>query len=256
MSIDPLNPRLTAYVLGELNRSERADVERQLQSSKELRAVVDEIRQAVKLLSAQLETETAPGLSHLQREVIFAHAEDRCHANGHTAPRMSRSTKPAVPSSRRHWSAPLAAAAALLIVCGLGYLAGSRGFRPAYQAAPSTGEISTDTSGGGTGSTIPPPIPIIAQPGARSVDATLVNDPTTDQQGAGQEPNDPSPGAAADACVPPVQTNEAVLASTERNGSPETVATTGVKPPDKTPSVLDGTVDRQTDARGSNPGGE
>ena len=255
MSIDPFNPRLTAYVLGELNRSERADVEHRLQSSEELRAVVGEIRQAVKLLSAQLETETAPGLCHLQREAIFTHAEDRCHTNGHAAPTMPPSTTPAMPSSRRRWSAPLAAVAALLIACGLGYLVGSRGSRSAHQAAPSTGEISTDTTRGGTGRTIPHPI--IVEPGARSVGATLVNDPTTDQQGAGQEPNDPSPGAAApDASAPPAQTNEAVLASTVGNGSPETVAMTGVKPPDKASSVLDGPVDRHTDARGSNSGGE
>ena len=44
MNIHPDDPKWTAYVLGELGDAERAEVERELESSAEARELVDEIR--------------------------------------------------------------------------------------------------------------------------------------------------------------------------------------------------------------------
>ena len=45
--IDTNDPKLTAYVLGELLDGERAEVEAELEQSAELRRAVDEIRETV-----------------------------------------------------------------------------------------------------------------------------------------------------------------------------------------------------------------
>jgi len=49
--IDPDDPKLTAYALGELDASERAAIEAALEAHPEWRALVDEIQQTAALLS-------------------------------------------------------------------------------------------------------------------------------------------------------------------------------------------------------------
>lgn len=55
--IDPTDPRLTAYVLGELDASEQAAIEQALAQSDLCRQTVDEIRQTATLLTEQLKAE-------------------------------------------------------------------------------------------------------------------------------------------------------------------------------------------------------
>ena len=59
MTFDPNDPRLTAYVLGELETTERADVEAMLNDSPECRQAVDEIRSTISWLTDQLREEQA-----------------------------------------------------------------------------------------------------------------------------------------------------------------------------------------------------
>jgi Ca-activated chloride channel homolog len=59
MTFDPNDPRLTAYVLGELETAERADVEAMLNDSPECRQAVDEIRSTISWLTDQLREEQA-----------------------------------------------------------------------------------------------------------------------------------------------------------------------------------------------------
>jgi anti-sigma factor RsiW len=73
---DSSDPRLTAYVLGELDGGDRAEIERQLKQSAELRSEVAAIREATALLSDGLETEPCPTLSDEQRSAIQPRAED------------------------------------------------------------------------------------------------------------------------------------------------------------------------------------
>ncbi|MEZ6057785.1 MAG: von Willebrand factor type A domain-containing protein [Planctomycetaceae bacterium] len=59
-SYSPDDPRLTAYVVGELDAAERAEVEQLLASSPEARAAVAEIETIATQLFAALQTETQP----------------------------------------------------------------------------------------------------------------------------------------------------------------------------------------------------
>ncbi len=70
MTIERNDPRLTAYVLNELDRAERAEVEVALQKSEELRNEVEEIRRTCGLLGESLLQEPAVGLRPEQIEQI------------------------------------------------------------------------------------------------------------------------------------------------------------------------------------------
>jgi Ca-activated chloride channel family protein len=70
MNITPDDPRLTAYVLGELDQHERAEVQAQVRQSPELQRAVQEIRETAQLLSEEFSRETAPGLTNEQRRTI------------------------------------------------------------------------------------------------------------------------------------------------------------------------------------------
>ena len=93
MSIDPKDPRLTAYALGELDDNERRAFEAEMDA--DARGEVAAIREAAEALRVDLASETTPGLKPAQREAITAAAGNR---------------KP------RRWIWPAAAAALLVSV--------------------------------------------------------------------------------------------------------------------------------------------
>ena len=70
MNIDPKDPRLTAYALGELeSEGERIEIEKALDGSEELTQIVTQIRQTAQLMTEELQKEPSPGLAprHQQR---------------------------------------------------------------------------------------------------------------------------------------------------------------------------------------------
>jgi hypothetical protein len=69
--ISPDDPRLTLYALGEMDASERAGFEAQLQHDPNARAAVEEIRRTASLLGAALEAEPAPAARPLERTAII-----------------------------------------------------------------------------------------------------------------------------------------------------------------------------------------
>jgi len=73
--INPDDPKWTAYVLGELDDAERAAIDRELESSEEARALVEELRFAMDLMKTELReaVKIAP-LTQEQRETIRASA--------------------------------------------------------------------------------------------------------------------------------------------------------------------------------------
>ncbi len=95
MTFDPDDPRLTAFVLGELDPSERPEFEAILESSPEARQAADEIRQTIGWLTDHLRDEQA---AHTQA--------------------ARPTTDPASVSPRRRWSRPIwiGLAASILIV--------------------------------------------------------------------------------------------------------------------------------------------
>jgi Ca-activated chloride channel family protein len=70
MNLNPDDPRLTSYALGEMPENECAAFEAELQKSPECQVVVEEIRQTSDLLSHELCTRTALELSSGQRQTI------------------------------------------------------------------------------------------------------------------------------------------------------------------------------------------
>ena len=70
MNIDPKDPRLTAYALGELeSEDERIEIEKAVDGSEELTQIVTQIRQTAALMTEELQKEPSPGLApkHQQR---------------------------------------------------------------------------------------------------------------------------------------------------------------------------------------------
>lgn len=70
MNINPDNPKWTAYVLGELDDAERAEVERELESSAAAREVIEEIRITAAMLKEELAKEAPVALTADQRREI------------------------------------------------------------------------------------------------------------------------------------------------------------------------------------------
>src|SRR5215475_3041041 len=67
MSIDRDNPKWTAYVLGELDASERAALESELESSEEAREFVQELRLAASMMKDGLAVHADATLTPEQR---------------------------------------------------------------------------------------------------------------------------------------------------------------------------------------------
>jgi anti-sigma factor RsiW len=64
------DPRITAYVFGELSAEDREQFETELQASPALRRLVDETRQTLDLLSGELRSEPPLQLTDRQRELL------------------------------------------------------------------------------------------------------------------------------------------------------------------------------------------
>ena len=73
--IDPHDPRLTAYVLGELSKEEAADIEHFVEDSPELARVIAEIRQTTAQLQEEFAHEDALTLRSEQRQALRERAE-------------------------------------------------------------------------------------------------------------------------------------------------------------------------------------
>ena len=103
MKIDPHDPRLTAYALGELDDAERADLEMLLQDDETARREVETIRRAVPVLTDKLQSEPCPRLNPEQ----IAEIEKRFQRSDEDAP--------AIPWMRfLGWGIGLAGTAAIL----------------------------------------------------------------------------------------------------------------------------------------------
>ena len=70
MKINPDDPKLTAYALGELDKAERAAIEAELEKSFACQRAVEEIRETAALLEKKLAAEELPGLAFAQQRKI------------------------------------------------------------------------------------------------------------------------------------------------------------------------------------------
>ncbi len=109
MTIDPDDPRLTAFALGELEGPERDQIDALVAANPDLQRFVDETRLLARSLTEQLRTEPAPSLTADQRRRI----EQQARTGVLSA--TPASVIPFLPSGRR-WLRHAFAAAALLAV--------------------------------------------------------------------------------------------------------------------------------------------
>ena len=70
MSIDPEDPRLTAYALGELEGEDMTEIERFLAESEEGRRLVEEVRETARMVAESFAWEAIPGLAPSHWEAI------------------------------------------------------------------------------------------------------------------------------------------------------------------------------------------
>ena len=108
MSFDPNDPRITAYVLDELDADERKAFESALSASGDLQQAVEATRQATEQLACELRTEPPASLSGTQRESVLRAARER-DAQPSAASVASRSTPAQVGRSWRRCDRRVAA---------------------------------------------------------------------------------------------------------------------------------------------------
>ncbi len=111
MKLTPDDPRLSAWLLGELPPAEAAAVERAVAADPALRLVLDELKGVTSLLEATLSSAPA-GLRHDQREAI-RRAGREADAAGKVIDLASARR------GRNPWVAALGAAAAVIVAVGL-----------------------------------------------------------------------------------------------------------------------------------------
>src|SRR5215813_8630235 len=116
MSIDRDNPKWTAYVLGELDASERAALESELESSEEAREFVQELRLAASMMKDGLAVHADVTLTPEQRFSIQGASSAR-PAKSAVKPWFGRALA---------WTGRLAAAAVVLAAISIPSLLRSR----------------------------------------------------------------------------------------------------------------------------------
>ncbi len=125
--IDLDDPKITAYVLGELDDAEKAEIEQQLSANGGLKSAVEEMREFTDMLGEALTSEAAPALTDAQREQI----QSAAGASGVSVPASPEATpKPAAaatPAPSRGGSWPLLATTATVLTVAGVYI-GTRGF--------------------------------------------------------------------------------------------------------------------------------
>ena len=91
MTFNPDDPKYTAYVLGELSKSQRADIDAELQANPQAAALAAEIHSTTARLLQALHAVPLPALSEAQRDAVLAESHVnspsvRGAANQTTAP--------------------------------------------------------------------------------------------------------------------------------------------------------------------------
>ncbi|MBI5863230.1 MAG: von Willebrand factor type A domain-containing protein [Planctomycetes bacterium] len=117
------DPRLTAYVLNELDPSEQADVEALLAADPAARHAAEQIRAAADRLSASLAAEPALMLDDLRRARLTEGASSLDVRGAESSLPMPESAiARSAPGAIKFWATSLAAAAAAIGLIGTGFL--------------------------------------------------------------------------------------------------------------------------------------
>ena len=139
MKINPNDPKLTTYALGEIqDENDRKAIEEFLEQSEEARQEVDSIREAAVLLTSELQNEPTPVLSKQQHQEIAAKSRRQAH--------------PFLILARSRWGlvGGLAAAACLILAINVSLLSPEQSALVEQMAQLERPEI-VSTSGSGQG---------------------------------------------------------------------------------------------------------
>ncbi|MFT5091318.1 MAG: Ca-activated chloride channel family protein [Porticoccaceae bacterium] len=126
-AFNPEDPRLTAFVLGEIDDSDRAEIEQLLESSPEAQAAVKEIEETIGVLKEGLASEPVPELTAEQRAAV----EEQL-----AAPTVAAATEPLVKRPARFGK--LAGAVASVAALGLVVTLAAPQLQPARDAMKSS----------------------------------------------------------------------------------------------------------------------
>jgi Ca-activated chloride channel family protein len=110
MNFNPDDPKWTAYVLGEMEESDRAALELELESSGEAREFVEELRFAASMMKEGLAAERVLGLTPEQHTMVRASAGSRHEPRNGFKQWLSMPARPTM------WAAGLVAASLLVAV--------------------------------------------------------------------------------------------------------------------------------------------
>ncbi len=112
------DPRITAYVLGELNGNERVAFERLLDQDAELQQAVNEAERVKREVGSFLQASPVPSLSASQK----ARVEQAIEGNYNPVAKSSQPVTPAgsPAATERRWSGMLSLAVSAVIVAGIG----------------------------------------------------------------------------------------------------------------------------------------
>ncbi|MHC4876284.1 MAG: YfbK domain-containing protein [Planctomycetota bacterium] len=133
-SFNPDDPRLTAFVLGEIDDADRAEIEQLLEASPEARAFVDDLQDTIGVLRDELSSEPASSLTDDQRAALQHAAE-----SANTEPSTSRSKSASARSRRSLLAGVTATIAALGIVIAV---LPQLGNQQAFESSPQSSLIS------------------------------------------------------------------------------------------------------------------
>ena len=111
--IDRNDPRLSAFVLGELDEAEAEEIRAAIEQSAELKKAVDEIEQTSRLVGDLLQKEPLPALTAEQRNRLIDEQVDK--QVDEPAKPVSKE-QPAPPAREIPWARFVAIAACLMLV--------------------------------------------------------------------------------------------------------------------------------------------
>ena len=147
--IDNTDPRLTAYVLGELAPAEVAQIEAALKSSPELQTVVADIRQASETISNVFLAEPPLQLTPEQKSQLLSEAKSASNFDVHSnnvTPSVANKHEPSSSASRAHWLKIAIVAGLTSVLIGGAYFFSRSGLEPmaandqaVFEKAPQAG---------------------------------------------------------------------------------------------------------------------
>ena len=263
------DPKLTAYVLGELDEREIAAMEALLKEDSALASEAAALEEFTQWLRKELKAETAPGLTEEQREQVFAAARSSGGGPAPLAP-IEDSSPQVIPLRRRVWI-PAAIAASLVLASLLAVNLGRRPAPGVSALADASGRVASGKRELRFGIQVAPEEPPQRAPGIEAPLASLPEAQTSvpSQMEAGAAPKAPAaritppqPAHATDALAvnSPADADKVIREDVERFESalkamdPQDRRGTEAELPEKfkqAPKLADAEVDSKSERRRS-----